>query len=420
MLRLGISLFLIQVGFHAYTASLPLALHGAGVSDPQIGLVVGAAALVQIPAAFAGGALVDRFGGLRLLWAGAAAYVVASGLVLVPGVEPGLVLLPFVLVRALQGIGIALSQPAALWMVPRLVARERLGFGLSFVGAASNLALILPPAIGLAILQASSLRGVALAAIASVVAGALVAVSLPRQAVTDGQDASAEAAAYEAAGREEPRGVAAAQQTPPRPARLRVAIRRSWTPVLLITLLYVAHWGAVTAYLPQRAEAAGVSIGLFFAVDGLAIFLSRIPSGWLADRVSSRLLLVVGLAMQAFGLVLLILPPTTPLLLASGILGGISGGLVLTPLLLELTHRSDDTDRGSAFALFSAALATALALGAIGLAPVVAIAGFEAAMILGILAIVGAIFVTIVFGGTRPQEQAGMPRDKPGPEVTSA
>jgi len=405
MLRLGISLFLIQVGFHAYTASLPLALHDAGVPDPQIGLVVGAAALVQIPAAFAAGAFLDRFGGLRLLWAGAAAYIVASSLLLVPGVEPGVVLLPFVLVRALQGVGIALSQPSALWMVPRLVPRERLGFGLSFVGAAANLALILPPAVGLAILQATSLRGVAIAAIVAVAVGAAVAVFLPRRAGGAPQPATT-----------------GASETVVGPGRvgLRLAVRRSWTPLMLITVLYVLHWGAVTAYLPQRAEAAGVNIGLFFAVDGLAIFLSRLPSGWLADRISLRLLIAVGLTIQAIGLTLLIPPPTTPLLVAAGILGGISGGLVLTPLLLELTHRSNDADRGSAFALLSGALATALAIGAIGLAPVIAVAGFEAAMAVGILAIVGAILITIAFGGTEASTGIELEAELPGQEATSA
>jgi len=189
---------------------------------------------------------------------------------------------------------------------------------------------------------------------------------------------------------------------------------------MLITVLYVLHWGAVTAYLPQRAEAAGVNIGLFFAVDGLAIFLSRLPSGWLADRISLRLLIAVGLTIQAIGLTLLIPPPTTPLLVAAGILGGISGGLVLTPLLLELTHRSNDADRGSAFALLSGALATALAIGAIGLAPVIAVAGFEAAMAVGILAIVGAILITIFSGRAAPDEPARASGDQPDPEVTAA
>ena len=50
------------------------------------------------------------------------------------------------------------------------------------------------------------------------------------------------------------------------------------------------------AFLPQRAEAAGANIGLFFVADGIAIMLTRVPSGWLADRVRPIYLVLVGLA----------------------------------------------------------------------------------------------------------------------------
>ena len=63
VLRLALALFALQAGFHGFTASLPVALSRAGVPDPQIGLIVGVAALVQVPAAFLAGVIVDRLGG---------------------------------------------------------------------------------------------------------------------------------------------------------------------------------------------------------------------------------------------------------------------------------------------------------------------------------------------------------------------
>ena len=76
--------------------------------------------------------------------------------------------------------------------------------------------------------------------------------------------------------------------------RFGITFRREWTSPLAIVVTYVAHWGAVTAYLPVRAEEAGADIGLYFAADGIAIFLMRLPTGWLVDRVSSRTLIVTG------------------------------------------------------------------------------------------------------------------------------
>ena len=157
--------------------------------------------------------------------------------------------------------------------------------------------------------------------------------------------------------------------------------------------LYVAHWGVVTAYLPQRAEAAGADIGLFFVADGIAILLLRMPSGWLADRMRPVLLVTAGLAATAVAVMLLALPPTTPILILAGVLTGAGGGVVITPLLVELSRRSADADRGSAFALFSASLAGSLVLGSIGAAPLVAAAGFEAAIL---ATLGGLLFATLV------------------------
>ena len=138
----------------------------------------------------------------------------------------------------------------------------------------------------------------------------------------------------------------AASGLPPAGRRFGFAYRPSWGPLLLVTLLYVAHWGVVTAYLPQRAAAAGADVGLFFVADGLGIVLIRVPSGWLADRIAARWLMATGLLMTAFALILLLPVPTTTLLVVAGVAGGLGGGLVLTPILLELSRRSAAADRG--------------------------------------------------------------------------
>lgn len=383
MFRLALALFAVQAGFHGFTASLPLALHAAGIPDPEIGLVVGTAALVQVPAAFLGGPLVDRFGGLRLFAVGAAAYVAAALILLLPGVEPRGSLVPFAIARMLQGVGIAAVLPSALSLVPRLVRPARHGFGLAFVGSAHNLTLVALPPLSIWILASTSLQGVALAVIGFVLAGLALIGRLPFLPAAEPGGAAEPARALE----------------PTRRRGLAFVYRRSWMTLLLVVLLYVAHWGAIVAYLPQRAAAAGADIGLFFAADGIAIFLLRVPSGWLADRVRGRWLVFAGLALTFVALVLLLVPPTTPILVASGLAGGAGGGLLLTPILLELSRRSTDVDRGSAFSLFSGSLAGAMVLGSIGGAPVVATAGFEAAIVLGIVGLILAGAVVLLDGG---------------------
>jgi MFS family permease len=377
--RLAIGVFFLQCGFHGFTASLPVALAAEGVADAEIGVIMGSAALVMIPAAFLAGALVDRYGGTSLLIVGAVAYTASALLVLIPGIEPDEGTLLLLASRVFGGIGLAVVMPSALSLVPRLVAAARQGFGLSVVGSAQNLALIVAPAFSLVVLGAAGLDGVAVTVLAAAWIGALLTRRLPFR-VADDHAARAE------------RG-------------LRLAVRRTWLAPLAIVVLYVVHWGAVTAYLPQRAEAVGANIGLFFVADGLGILLFRIPSGWLSDRLPTRLLAPIGIGLSIVGLLLLIPTPTTPILLVSGFLGGAGGALVLTPMLVEMSRRSGEADRGSAFALFAAALATAIALGSIGFAPFIDTAGFATAMVIGIVAAAIAAVITIAEPGLRRESR---------------
>ena len=387
MLRLALALFAVQSGFHGFTASLPVALARAGVPDPEIGLIVGVAALVQVPAAFLAGVIVDRVGGLRVFTIGGAAYLIGCAILMLPGVEPGGPAGPFVVARIFQGIGIAGTLPAALSLVPHLTDASQRGFGLAFMGSAHNLTLVAMPPLSLAVLSATSLHGVALVMTGMVLLGLLLVWIAPfrlRAASPAGRDAGRHAGPVHEAQR-----------------RFGFAFRRSWAPLIAIILLFIAHWGVIVAYLPQRAEAAGADIGLFFAADGVAILLSRVPAGWLVDRMRPVILMLIGLSMTAVMIVLLALPPTTALLVIGGVISGAGAGLVMTPTLVELSRRSGDADRGSAFSLFSAALAGALVLGSIGGAPLVATFGFEVALLVTLAGIGGAAVLTLWDVGLR-------------------
>ena len=405
--RLAVSLFALQAGFHGFTASLPVALARAGVADAEIGLIVGLAAVIQVPAALAGGMLVDRFGGFRLLGVGAVAYLVGAAVLLLPGVDPAGDRLPFIVARISQGIGIAITLPAALSLVPGLVDGARLGFALAIMGSAHNLTLIVLPPVSLAVLGAgTSLDGVATLVAASVIVGAalllLVPIRLRRTAAA--RPTADEADADLAASRP------AARSLGPAMRRFGFTFRREWTPPLLIVLLYVAHWGVITAYLPQRAELAGADIGLFFTADGIAVLALRVPSGWLADRMPPRWLVLAGLLATVVAIGLLVLPPTTPILVLAGLLTGGGAGVILTPLLVELSHRSTDDDRGSAFSMLSAAMAGALVLGSIGVAPIIATVGFEATILVTIVGLVLATVVALLDPGLAPRRRQAVSR----------
>ncbi len=372
MLRLSLALFLVQAGFHGFTASIPLALARAGRPDSEIGAIVGTASLVQIPAALVAGALVDRFGGIRLFVVGGLAYLGATLVLLLPGLDPSTSSIPFVLARILQGVGFGMTVPSILSIIPRLVPAARRGVALATAGASHNLTLVVLPPLSIVVLDRYGLEGVAVLVAALVAASFLVAFIRPIRPLPSADEVLGTAR-----------------------RKFGFAYRRSWAAPLAIVVLFVVHWGVITAYLPQRADAAGADIGLFFAADGLSIILARIPAGWLSDRVPGAWQVLTGLAMTAGGVLLVLLPLSTPLLVLAGFLTGAGAALIVTPLMLALTKRSSDADRGSAFALFSASLALAIALGSIGTAPLIERLGFEVLLIATLLAIALAALVAL-------------------------
>jgi MFS family permease len=399
VLRLAAALALAQVGFHAFIASLPIALLAAGRSNAEIGAIMGSAAVIPIGAALVAGGLIDRYGARFVFLAGAGAYIGAAFLLATGLVAPDGPIPLLLVARVLQGVGLAFVMPAALSLVPLLVGQQRLGLALGLVGTGANVSLAVSPPVSLLILDAFSIRAVA------VVAGVLVALSLiliwPHRAARD---------------RREP--VAAGRLSAFRPSW-----RPAWTAPLLVSFLFVAHWGVVTGYLPQRAEASGADVGLFFTADALGVLLLRAPAGWLAGRVGPRPLIFLGLLITLGALVLLLPPATTPILVIAGLGTGGGAAFILPPITLELSNRSSDADRGSAFALFNVAFSSGVAAGSIGLAPFINSLGFEAAISLGIGACAAAILVHLL---DRPpalpvaeplSERAWAPGTEPPPPV---
>ena len=383
MIRLSVALFLVQAGFHGFTASIPLALFRAGRPDPEIGAIVGIAALVQIGAALAGGALIDRFGAMRLFVVGGLCYLVAAALLFLTGVGPEATV-AVVVARILQGTGIGLALPSALSLVPSLVSATRRGVAIATAGSAHNLTLVILPPLSIVVLDAYGLQGVT-ALVAVLVVGA-IALALarpitPREAVESNLEAAKR--------------------------RFGFAYRSSWAAPLAVVMLFVLHWGVLTAYLPQRSESAGANIGLFFAADGLFVLLARIPAGWMADRIPPIWPVLVGIAMTGGAVALLFPLPTTEILVVSGTLTGIGAALIVQPLLLALIARSGDADRGSAFALFNAAFAASIAVGTIGTAPLIGSLGFETLLAVALGGLALSAVVALADGGLRHAVNSG-------------
>lgn len=275
------------------------------------------------------------------------------------------------LARIMQGVGSALVLPAVFSLAPLLASRSFQGAALGAVGAFNNVSLAAGPPLGLLLLG----RGPrALFATAMVAAALAIVVSL--LLAVGGATSSASGL---------------------------LKYRSSWTPLYAITFLCVVYWGVVTAFLPIEVPASQVvNVGWLFVADAIAVMAVRIPAGFFADRFGSRGLLVVGALIELAAIAWLLFPATFMSLLIAGIGMGVSAALLLPPILLELTKRSDQTDRGTAMALYNTSFAAAVGIGSLGGAGLVPHVGFGATLGLSMASCLAAIPIALAF--VRPVE----------------
>ena len=272
---------------------------------------------------------------------------------------------------------------------------SRRGFGLAFVGSARNLTLVAMPPVSLAVLALTSLHGVALFMTGMVLLGLLLVWIVPFRFRPSTGNMRAPLPADRRTWHGDDSG-----------SRFGVRAR---TPSRS-TCCSSRTGGSSIAYLPQRAEAAGADIGLFFVADGIAILLSRVPAGWLADRIRPVILyLLVGISMTAVMVVLRPCPLTTPLLVIAGVLSGAGSGLVMTPASVPSSKAQWRRRPGQRLLPVLGGPGRGVGRRHIGGAPLVAAFGFEVAILATLGGIAGAAALTLWrIAGSVPNQCVGL------------
>jgi MFS family permease len=296
---------------------------------------------------------------------GVVCYLLAAlGMLLVPA--EGIV----AVCRALQGLGLALVYPSLLTMAPRLVPLGP-GAALGLTASFNTVAMAVAPPIGLWLYGQGGAPALFGPAAACAAAGLGVVFALP---------------------------------TVPRPAAPArgLGYDRRWTASLLANAFCGAYFGGVVAYLPLAlARVGGPNAGIFFTADALSVLLLRTPTGALVDRSGPRILQLAGVIVTLAGLGALSLPPSLPTLVAAGACTGGGAGLFISALLVTLTKRSGDHNRGTAMALSSASLNVGMFACAALSGLVYGAGGFGAVLLLGAATTVAA-FPCVLADRARP------------------
>jgi MFS family permease len=324
---------------------LPLHLKQLGVTEGQIGIIMGlysAAAIFGQPVV---GVWVDRWGRRPFLLLGAALAMLASALF---AVAPAIVLL-FPALRVLQGLAYSLYFVANFTLVVDLVPAGRRGQALGVFGISGLVSTAIGPALGEVVAQRLGFRAF-FAATAAVASLALLVSSRvsepPLRRPTGG-------AGFGGLLRD-------VLSAPARPMALGFA--------------FGLGLGVMFTFLPTYAQSLGVTrIGLFAVAYSVAAMTVRAAAGRLIDRAGRRAIILPALAIQALAALLLSplaalarqagLSPLPGLGLA-GLLAGTAHGFLYPALSALVMDLAPEERRGRVIGVFSAFILSGNATGA--------------------------------------------------------
>jgi DHA1 family multidrug resistance protein-like MFS transporter len=330
---LAVTVFLEWFGATSIVPMLPVYIRHLGGTDALAGLVMAsffaAGVLFQYPV----GRLSDRIGRKPVLVAGLVVYAAAS-FAFLAHIVPAMA----ILLRGLQGLGAGASAVAALAMVSGSVARERRGRAFASIYGAQISGMAVGPLIG-AIVGVRYMWAMFLASGVVALVACIPALRI-----------------VEPAGEIETPAVGAGAGS--HRARTKLA-RVRWNRSMAGAMVAAAALGLTTGIydicwtlLMVSRGATGWEIGVSWTLFAVPFVVAARPSGWLADHMDRRYLVLggVGLAMVFCAGYPFI--PFVPLLMILGGTEALGFAAALPSLQSLLTQGSEASEVGRIQGMF--------------------------------------------------------------------
>lgn len=339
--------FFFFSSMHILLSTLPIYIVFLGISEAQLGIVLGIFTFTAVIARLIVGREVDRRGRRLFLLAGPLIFFISSALY-----NWARSFSPLIGVRLLHGTGIAAFTVAASAVVADLAPAHRRGEALGYFSTLAAFSMLIAPALGMVIYYSFGfttmfLFSASLAAVAFVLVIPLKEVQ--RQLGTpSSQGGSAvffsRGAAY---------------------------------PAFLMGCLTIS-FGCVTSFVPLYALGKGMSNpGFFFTAYGIVVALARVLAGGISDRWGRATVIVPAIVLTSVGTALLAIASSTPTFLFLAALYGLGFGSAYPPLIAMAVDRVPITERGAAMGTFTAAFDLGIGVGTILWGFVLQYSGFE-------------------------------------------
>ena len=326
---------------------LPLYILEHGGNQGDIGVVMGIFALASAISRPWVAEMIDRIGRKRSYTLGSILMLVSPFMYLGIHDPLGSAFLPFLLLRALHGVGLAICFTSVFTFMADILPRDRLNEGIGMFGISGLIGIAIGPILAEIMLEHFGFAGL------FIVAGILSGISLIiHQPLKESAPAGEE------------------ENDPT--TFFGLFRREKFIVVGLISLLFgvgLAGSGNFVAPLAEERNLGYISF-YFFCYSGGAITI-RFVNGWLSGKFGENRILPCSIVLYMAGLLLLPLAYNQAVLCVAGILSGIGHGL-LFPLLNSMAVRDERSSiRGKATGIFTGGIdsgifAGSLILGYIG------------------------------------------------------
>lgn len=333
---------------------VPLYASAHGATPAQVGMIVGANAVVAALCAIPLGRASDRWGRRALLLSGIALSAISSlalPLVQVPAA--------LVLVYGLAGVGLAAFTPSVMSLVGDVAPPGRVAQAFAWYTTALYTAFGAGPIVGGLVADRWGHRNTFFTGAAIVTLALVVGLAMPDSTRRPPRSASASRADL---------------------AGVR-ANRRVWSG-WIATLAGLAPWAVTVTYFPLLGRERGLTagaIGLVLGAQALANTVARLPAGFLIDRTRARLpFFTAGLVFFALATALLPHLATMQALLAVAALSGVGYAFGFVAISAGLADASTPATRGLVMGGYSTAIYLGFGAAAVALGPVIAATGFAA------------------------------------------
>lgn len=373
--------FMLAVSFLSYTGhymvmiTVPLYAKELGGSNITAGLMVTVFTISALLFRPLLGSMIDEKGRKPVLVIGAVIFVITSIFYCFAGT-----IFVLLALRFLNGIGFSAHTSSAGTIASDLSPKSRLAEGMSYFGISIIIGSAIGPSLGLNLSEHKGYRFMFLCVFAIWAAGLLFSllVNYEKKSIKD----TAFDTVTEIAVNKKKNGFIE---------------KTSLLPSLAMFFVSLS-FGSVIAFLPSFGIAREIeNIGSFFIIYSIAVLISRLTTGKLADKYGFTIVLVPSLTALFLSMVILSFAYSLPTVLIAAVFFGIGYGTAYPLINAIVIKLCPDNRRGAANSTLLAFMDLGIGLGALVWGAVLEVTGFTTVYLASSLCTAFSIIIYIFF-----------------------